>query len=133
LILQHEICALASFRRVARIRRRIAHGRLWRRNKEELGANQIGFNASVDQEPWSWAVALVRGFGKIDSSRDTGVGIAGAGYTGQIAGALTEFSHCWSLDQSRTAPRPSRIRARSASSTNGSSRNSYRLFLTART
>ena len=70
-----------------------------------LDLTQIGFNASVDKGPWTWAVALVHGFGKIDSSRDTGGGIAGAGYTGQIDGALTELSYYWSLDQSRIVPK----------------------------
>lgn len=70
-----------------------------------LDLTQIGFNASVDKGPWTWAVALVHGFGKIDSSRDTGGGIAGAGYTGQIDGALTEISYYWSLDQSRIVPK----------------------------
>jgi uncharacterized protein with beta-barrel porin domain len=70
-----------------------------------LDITQLGFNASVDKGPWTWAVALVHGFGKIDSSRDTGAGIASAGYTGQIDGALTELSYYWSLDQSRIVPK----------------------------
>jgi uncharacterized protein with beta-barrel porin domain len=70
-----------------------------------LDLTQVGFNASVDKGPWTWAVALVHGFGKIDSSRDTGGGNAGAGYTGQIDGALTELSYYWSLDQSRIVPK----------------------------
>jgi uncharacterized protein with beta-barrel porin domain len=70
-----------------------------------LDLTQIGFNASVDKGPWTWAVALVHGFGKIDSSRDTGAGIASAGYTGQIDGALTELSYYWSLYQSRIVPK----------------------------
>jgi uncharacterized protein with beta-barrel porin domain len=70
-----------------------------------LDLTQIGFNASVDKGPWTWAIALVHGFGNIDSRRDTGGGIAGAGYTGQIDGALTEISYYWSLDQSRIVPK----------------------------
>ena len=70
-----------------------------------LDLTQFGFNASVDKGPWTWAVALVHGIGKIDSSRDTGAGIANAGYTGQIDGALTEISYYWSLDQSRIVPK----------------------------
>ena len=70
-----------------------------------LDLTQVGFNASVDKGPWTWAVALVHGFGKIDSSRDTGGGTASAGYTGQIDGALTELSYYWSLDQSRIVPK----------------------------
>ncbi len=37
-----------------------------------LDLTQIGVNASVDKGPWTWAVTLVRGFGKINSNRDTG-------------------------------------------------------------
>jgi uncharacterized protein with beta-barrel porin domain len=70
-----------------------------------LDLTQFGFTASVDRGPWTWAVALVHGFGKIDSSRDTGSGTASAGYNGQIDGALTELSYYWNMDQSRIVPR----------------------------
>src|SRR6202022_1821423 len=70
-----------------------------------LDLTQLGFNASVDKGPWTWAVALVHGFGKINSSRDTGFGIAGAGYNAQIDGALTELSYYWSTDHSRIVPK----------------------------
>jgi uncharacterized protein with beta-barrel porin domain len=70
-----------------------------------LDLTQFGFNASVDKGPWTWAVALVHGFGNIDSRRDTGLGIASAGYDAQIDGALTELSYYWSQDQSRIVPK----------------------------
>jgi len=70
-----------------------------------LDLTQIGVNASVDRGPWTWAIALVHGFGKIDSSRDTGFGTASAGYNAHIDGALTELSYYWSLDQSRIVPK----------------------------
>ena len=70
-----------------------------------LDLTQLGFNASVDQGPWTWAVALVHGFGTIDSRRDTGFGTASAGYNARIDGALTEFSYYWSEDQSRIVPK----------------------------
>jgi uncharacterized protein with beta-barrel porin domain len=70
-----------------------------------LDLTQIGANASVDKGPWTWAIALVHGFGKIDSSRDTGFGIATAGYNAQIDGALTELSYYWDIDQSRIVPK----------------------------
>jgi uncharacterized protein with beta-barrel porin domain len=70
-----------------------------------LDLTQLGFNASIDKGPWTWAVALVHGFGKINSSRDTGLGIASAGYNGQIDGALTELSYYWTMDQSRLVPK----------------------------
>jgi uncharacterized protein with beta-barrel porin domain len=70
-----------------------------------LDLTQLGFNASVDNGPWTWAVALVRGFGKVNSSRDTGLGFATAGYNAKINGALTELSYYWSADQSRIVPK----------------------------
>src|SRR5882672_3636404 len=70
-----------------------------------LDLTQIGVNASVDRGPWTWAIALVHGFGKINSNRDTGFGTASAGYNAHIDGALTELSYYWSLDQSRIVPK----------------------------
>src|SRR6202165_1779019 len=70
-----------------------------------LDLTQIGVNASVDKGPWTWAIALVHGFGKINSSRDTGFGTASARYEAHIDGALTELSYYWSLDQSRIVPK----------------------------
>jgi len=70
-----------------------------------LDLTQLGFNASVDKGPWTWAVALVHGFGKINSSRDTGFGTASAGYNAHVDGALTELSYYWNIDQSRVVPK----------------------------
>ncbi len=70
-----------------------------------LDLTQFGFNASVDRGPWTWAIALVHSSGKIDSSRDTGLGIASASYRGQLDGALTELSYFWTADQSRIVPK----------------------------
>jgi uncharacterized protein with beta-barrel porin domain len=70
-----------------------------------LDLTQLGFNASVDKGPWTWAIALVHGFGKINSSRDTGFGLATANYNARIDGALTELSYYWSKDQSRIVPK----------------------------
>src|SRR5258708_24726473 len=70
-----------------------------------LDLTQFGFNASVDNGPWTWAVGLVHGFGKINSSRDTGFGTASAGYNARIDGALTELSYYWNIDQSRIVPK----------------------------
>ena len=70
-----------------------------------LDLTQFGFTASVDRGPWTWAAALVHGFGKINSSRDTGSGTASAGYNGQIDGALAELSYYWNMDQSRIVPK----------------------------
>jgi uncharacterized protein with beta-barrel porin domain len=70
-----------------------------------LDLTQLGFNASVDKGPWTWAIAVVHGFGNVDSRRDTGLGIASAGYDARIDGALTELSYYWTLDQSRIVPK----------------------------
>jgi uncharacterized protein with beta-barrel porin domain len=70
-----------------------------------LDLTQLGVNASVDKGPWTWAIALVHGFGNINSSRDTGAGMAKAGYNAMIDGALTELSYYWNLDQSRIVPK----------------------------
>jgi uncharacterized protein with beta-barrel porin domain len=70
-----------------------------------LDLTQFGFNASVDKGPWTWAVALVHGFGNINSSRDTGFGAASASYNAEINGALTELSYYWNQDQSRIVPK----------------------------
>ena len=70
-----------------------------------LDLTQLGFNASVDKGPWTWAVALVHGFGNVNSSRDTGFGLATAGYNARLDGALTELSYYWSIDQSRIVPK----------------------------
>ena len=70
-----------------------------------LDLTQLGFSASVDRGPWTWAAALVHGFGKINSSRITTDGIASAGYNAQVNGALTELSYYWNIDQSRIVPK----------------------------
>lgn len=70
-----------------------------------LDLTQFGFNASVDKGPWTWAIALVHGVGKVGSSRDTGFGFATSGYLARVDGALTELSYYWSIDQSRIVPK----------------------------
>ena len=70
-----------------------------------LDLTQIGVNASVDRGPWTWAIALVHGFGKINTSRDTGFGFANAGFNARIDGVLTELSYYWAIDQSRIVPK----------------------------
>lgn len=70
-----------------------------------LDLTQIGFNGSVDKGPWIWAFAVVHGFGKVHSSRDTGFGLATAGYRAAVDGALTEISYYWTKDQMRIVPK----------------------------
>jgi uncharacterized protein with beta-barrel porin domain len=69
-----------------------------------LDLTQLGFNASVDKGNWTWAIAVVHGFGDVRSSRDTGAGIATAGYNARIDGVLTELDYYWGIDQSRIVP-----------------------------
>lgn len=70
-----------------------------------IDLTQLGFNASVDKGPWTWAIALVHGFGNIHSSRDTGLGFASARYNARLDGAISELSYYWNLDQSRIVPK----------------------------
>lgn len=70
-----------------------------------LDLTQLGFSGSVDKGPWTWAFAVVHGFGKVRSSRDTGLGLATAGYRAAIDGALTEISYYWNKDQMRIVPK----------------------------
>jgi uncharacterized protein with beta-barrel porin domain len=70
-----------------------------------LDLTQFGFNASLDKGPWTWAVAIVHGFGKINSSRDTGLGLATAGYNATLDGAISELSYLLDKDQSRLVPK----------------------------
>lgn len=70
-----------------------------------INLTQLGFNASLDKGPWTWAIALVHGFGNIHSSRDTGFGLAIAGYNARLDGAISELSYYWDKDQSRIVPK----------------------------
>jgi len=72
-----------------------------------LDVTQLGFNASVDKGPWTWAIALVHGFGNVSSGRDTGggFGFATARYGATIDGVLTELDYYWTLQQSRIVPK----------------------------
>jgi uncharacterized protein with beta-barrel porin domain len=81
-----------------------------------LDLTQLGFNMSVDQGPWTWALAAVRGYGNINSKRDTGFGIAAAGYNARLTGVLTELSYYWAIDQSRIVPKAGFEYVRSATS-----------------
>ena len=70
-----------------------------------IDLTQFGFNASVDAGPWTWASAIVHGFGNINSRRDTGLGIATAGYNARLDGVISEISYYWSKDQYRIVPK----------------------------
>ena len=70
-----------------------------------IDLTQIGFTASVDSGPWTWASAVVHGFGNVNSRRDTGFGIAAAGYNARLDGVLSEISYYWTRDQGRIVPK----------------------------
>src|SRR5262249_20233655 len=72
-----------------------------------LDLTQFGFSASVDKGPWTWALALVHGFGQVSSSRDTGFGFgpATAQYGARTDGVLTELDYYWTLQQCRVVPK----------------------------
>lgn len=83
-----------------------------------INLTQLGFNASLDKGPWTWAIALVHGFGNIHSSRDTGFGLAIASYNARLDGAISELSYYWDKDQSRIVPKAALefVRSRTGSS-----------------
>jgi uncharacterized protein with beta-barrel porin domain len=70
-----------------------------------IDLTQIGFTASIDRGPWTWASAVVHGFGNVNSRRDTGLGIATAGYSAKLDGVLSEVSYYWAKDQGRIVPK----------------------------
>ena len=70
-----------------------------------IDLTQLGFTASVDSGPWTWASAVVHGFGNIRSRRDTGFGLATAGYNARLDGVLSEISYYWTRDQYRVVPK----------------------------
>ena len=82
-----------------------------------IDLTQFGFNASVDSGPWTWASAVVHGFGNINSRRDTGLGLATAGYNARLDGVLSEISYYWTKDQCRVVPKGAfeYVRARTGS------------------
>lgn len=70
-----------------------------------LDLTQLGFNASVDQGPWTWAVAIVHGFGGIKARRDTSQGTTTSAYGAHITGVLSELDYYWSSGESRVVPK----------------------------
>ena len=77
----------------------------WALQSATIDLTQIGFTASVDSGPWTWASAVVHGFGNINSRRDTGFGFATAGYNARLNGVLSEVSYYWTRDQGRIVPK----------------------------
>jgi uncharacterized protein with beta-barrel porin domain len=70
-----------------------------------IDLSQFAFMASVDSGPWTWASAVVHGFGDINSRRDTGFGLATAGYHARLNGVLSEVSYYWAKGQGRIVPK----------------------------
>jgi len=70
-----------------------------------LDLTQLGATFSVDKGPWTLAGVLVHGFGNINSTRDTGVGLAFAGYKARLDGGLAELSYYWTKGQGRIVPK----------------------------
>ncbi|CCD94105.1 conserved exported hypothetical protein [Bradyrhizobium sp. ORS 375] len=70
-----------------------------------LDLTQLGFNASVDHGPWTWALAIVHGAGGINARRDTVLGATRSVYGAHLTGVLTELDYYWSLGESRVVPK----------------------------
>jgi uncharacterized protein with beta-barrel porin domain len=70
-----------------------------------LDLTQLGANFSVDKGPWTVAGAFVHGFGRVNSTRDTGFGIADARYNARVDGALVELAYYWTQGQGRFVPK----------------------------
>jgi outer membrane autotransporter protein len=70
-----------------------------------LDLTQLGANFSIDKGPWTLAGAFVHGFGKVDSQRDTGAGLASANYNAMVDGALVELDYYWMKDEFRVVPK----------------------------
>ena len=70
-----------------------------------LDLTQVGGSLSIDKGPWTFAGAIVHGFGQINSNRDTGTGIATANYGALVNGVLAEVDYYWMKDQFRIVPK----------------------------
>jgi len=70
-----------------------------------LDLTQLGFNASVDHGPWTWAVAIVHGFGGIKARRDTSLGATISAYGAHVTGVLSELDYYVSSGESRIVPK----------------------------
>ena len=70
-----------------------------------LDLTQVGANFSIDKGPWTLAGAYVHGFGKVNSNRDTGTGVAVADYNASLDGAIVELNYFWMKDAFRVVPK----------------------------
>ena len=70
-----------------------------------LDLTQLGANFSIDKGPWTLAGAYVHGFGKVNSNRDTGAGLAVSNYSAALDGAILELNYYWMKDAFRIVPK----------------------------
>ncbi|WP_291609851.1 autotransporter outer membrane beta-barrel domain-containing protein [Bradyrhizobium sp.] len=70
-----------------------------------LDLTQVGASFSIDKGPWTLAGAFVHGFGKVNSNRDTGAGIAVADYNAALDGGIVELDYYWMKDEFRIVPK----------------------------
>lgn len=70
-----------------------------------LDMTQIGVNGAYTSGRWTVAFAAVHGFAQIDSTRQTLLGNALAGYRGRLDGVLGEVNYAYTFGQSRIVPK----------------------------
>lgn len=70
-----------------------------------IDLTQIGANAAFDAGAWTFAIAGVRGFAGVDTSRPDPLGPSTASYDASIWGALAELSYLWSSGNWRVVPK----------------------------
>lgn len=70
-----------------------------------IDLTQIGGNMAFDAGPWTLAIAGVRGFAGVDTSRPDPPGTSIASYDANFWGALGELSYLWSSGNWRVVPK----------------------------
>ena len=75
------------------------------RQNATLDLTQLGVNGAYTSGPWTVAFAAVHGFAQIDSTRQTLLGPALAGYRGRLDGVLGEVNYAYAFGQSRIVPK----------------------------
>jgi outer membrane autotransporter protein len=75
-----------------------------------MDLTQIGVHATYEAGPWTFAVAGIHGFAKINSGRRAMIlgidlGQASANYNGNISGGIAEVNYYWGIDQWRIVPK----------------------------
>lgn len=70
-----------------------------------LDMTQLGVNLAYENGPWTAALAVVRGFGAINSERLDGATFAIGKYDARLTGVLGEVSYYQGFGQSRIVPK----------------------------